>query len=199
MSNSREIKVLLIEDDPGDAFFLEQLLADSKNVEFAVKSRNTLKAALAALAEDEVDIILLDLALPDSVGLGSLKKIHDAAEDVPVIILTGLEDDKVSIDAVKQGAQDYLPKRELTSTLLVRAIRYALERHSLLLQLKEALANIKVLKGLVPICSKCKKIRNDKGYWEQVEVYIRERSDAEFSHGLCPECAVAIYGERHDE
>jgi hypothetical protein len=63
--------------------------------------------------------------------------------------------------------------------------------------LKESIANEKVLRGLLPICAACKRIRDDKGYWQQLEVYIREHSDAEFTHGVCPECHTELYGEEH--
>jgi hypothetical protein len=67
------------------------------------------------------------------------------------------------------------------------------ERERLILELKDALSKIRTLSGLLPICSACKKIRNDKGYWEQLEIYIRDRSDADFSHGICPECLKQLY------
>ena len=67
------------------------------------------------------------------------------------------------------------------------------ERERLVIELQNALSKIKTLKGLLPICSACKKIRNDKGYWEQIENFIHEHSDAEFSHGICPECAQKLY------
>lgn len=67
------------------------------------------------------------------------------------------------------------------------------EREELIIELQDALSNIKTLKGLLPICASCKKIRNDKGYWEQMEVYIRDHSEADFSHGICPECAEKLY------
>ncbi|SPF40090.1 hypothetical protein SBDP1_290019 [Syntrophobacter sp. SbD1] len=63
------------------------------------------------------------------------------------------------------------------------------EREELILELRKALANVKVLKGLLPICAWCKKIRDDKGYWQQIEAYISDRSEADFSHGICPSCA----------
>jgi len=72
--------------------------------------------------------------------------------------------------------------------------RAAEERERMIDQLKEALANVKTLRGLIPICASCKKIRDDKGYWRQVEVYVRDRSEAEFSHGVCPECMKKLYG-----
>jgi hypothetical protein len=71
------------------------------------------------------------------------------------------------------------------------------ERERLILELKEAFSKVKALSGLLPICASCKKIRNDKGYWEQVEVYIRDRSEAEFTHGFCPECAETLYPQHY--
>jgi PAS domain-containing protein len=67
------------------------------------------------------------------------------------------------------------------------------EREKLIAELREALDNIKTLRGLVPICANCKKIRDDKGYWQQVEVYVRDHSEATFTHGLCPECAKLLF------
>jgi PAS domain S-box-containing protein len=69
------------------------------------------------------------------------------------------------------------------------------EREELILELKEALSRIKTLNGLLPICASCKKIRNDRGYWEQIETYIRDHSEAQFSHGICPDCAKSLYPE----
>ena len=71
--------------------------------------------------------------------------------------------------------------------------RAAEERERMIDELKEALANVKTLRGLIPICASCKKIRDDKGYWSQVEVYVRDRSEAEFSHGICPDCMSRLY------
>ena len=68
-------------------------------------------------------------------------------------------------------------------------------REKLIAELQEALAQIKTLSGLLPICASCKKVRDDTGYWNQIESYIRDRSDAEFSHGICPECAKNLYPE----
>jgi hypothetical protein len=67
------------------------------------------------------------------------------------------------------------------------------EKEKLIGELKEALAKVKTLSGLLPICSSCKKIRDDKGYWNQIETYIRERSEADFTHGICPKCAKMLY------
>jgi hypothetical protein len=73
--------------------------------------------------------------------------------------------------------------------------RAAEERERMIVELKEALGNVKTLRGLIPICASCKKIRDDKGFWSQVEVYVRDRSEAEFSHGICPDCMKRLYGK----
>ena len=69
------------------------------------------------------------------------------------------------------------------------------EREKLIIELQEAISKIKILSGMLPICSSCKKIRDDKGYWNQIEEYIMERSEAEFSHSICPECMKKVYGD----
>ena len=80
---------------------------------------------------------------------------------------------------------------------ITKRIQAEKEREKLILKLQEALDNIKTLNGLLPICSNCKKIRDDKGYWNQIESYIRDHSEAEFSHGICPECAKKYYPDYH--
>jgi hypothetical protein len=76
--------------------------------------------------------------------------------------------------------------------------RAEMEREKVILQLQDALAKVKTLSGLLPICASCKKIRDDKGYWTQIEAYIRDRSEAEFSHGICPECVRKLYPDLAD-
>jgi len=82
---------------------------------------------------------------------------------------------------------------------ITKRIQAEKEREKLILNLQEALDNIKTLSGLLPICSNCKKIRDDKGYWNQIESYIRDHSEAEFSHGICPECAKKYYPDYIDD
>jgi len=73
------------------------------------------------------------------------------------------------------------------------------EREKLIRQLEESLAKVKLLRGFIPICASCKKIRDDRGYWQQVEEYIRDHSEAQFSHSICPSCAQKLYPELHDQ
>lgn len=311
------IKLLLIEDSPELTRMIRQMLAQEGNSTFAVESAADLSQGLLRLASGGIDLVLLDLLLPDCRGLDSLYRLRAQAADLPLVVLTALEDENMALTALREGAQDYLIKGEINRRLLVRAIRFALERkrgeetrsrlaaivessqdaiigmsleglivswnpgaqtifgHSfedvigrplaflalqdqpdaipeilqrvksgefikdfealrqhkegrpihvaisispiknsvgkiigasmiardvderkraeaerelLIRQLQTALAQVNTLNGLLPICASCKKIRDDKGYWTQVEVYVKERSLAEFSHGICPDC-----------
>ncbi len=190
----KEFGILLLEDSPGDAKLFETLLGTS-SAERRVVRAGTLQAGLALLAEREFNIVVLDLGLPDSRGLETFLQTRARAPETPIIILTGLDDEEGSRRAVQAGAQDYLIKGTFDGSTLTRAIRYAIERQLLLVRLEKSLKEIKVLKGLLPICASCKKIRDDQGYWQQMESYIRDHSEAEFSHGLCPACVEKMRDE----
>lgn len=142
-----EIRILLIEDNPGDARLIEEMLR-GRNVRLpraeegvtgrtngeAVTGTTLLKAdrlaeGLTLLEEQAIDVLLLDLGLPDSTGLETLKTTLDHTDDIPIVVLTGLDDETVGVQAVQQGAQSYLRKDELGGELLLRSIRHALERY----------------------------------------------------------------------
>jgi PAS domain S-box-containing protein len=130
-------RVLLIEDNPGDARLLQEYLEDPAGGPFVVRHFETLQDGLASLAQDGADLVLLDLSLPDSSGLESFRKLHEVAPQLPIIVLSGLNDENVAIEALHQGAQDYLVKGHVDTRLLVRAMRYAIERK----RAEEELAN----------------------------------------------------------
>ncbi|MFA6293919.1 MAG: response regulator, partial [Victivallales bacterium] len=138
------------------------------------------------LAAGKYDVILLDLTLHDSHGFETFSTMLKAAPDIPIVVMSGSDDETLSLHAVREGAQDYLVKGQADANLLSRAIRYAIER-------KEAQSKIKTLQGLLPICASCKKIRDDTGYWKKLENYITEHSEAVFSHGICPDCFEKHY------
>ena len=191
--------ILLVEDDDGDAFLIREMLANSGNG-FVVQRADRFETAVNMIASDGIDIVLLDLGLPDSQGIKTVKRLCEQFRDMPIVALTGLSDEHVALQAVKEGAQDYLVKGQINGGLLVREIRYAIERkkneqekNRLIRELQSALAEIKSLRGILPICSHCKRIRDDEGAWKQLEVYISDHTDAEFSHGICNDCLKKHY------
>ena len=197
---SEKLRVLVVEDNPADVDFIHEMLPQAGPLNFKIESVERLSKALTRLERKDVDLVLLDLGLPDSHGLTTFHKLRQAAPDVPVIVLTSTDDEELAVTAVQDGAQDYLVKGQISGKPLGRAVRHALERHkaaaaqSVLIQsLKKALADVKLLSGLLPICFNCKKIRDDKGYWSQVEGYIQKHSKAEFFHSMCPDCFKKLY------
>ena len=203
MNVRKKKKVLLVEDNPGDVRLIREMLKESGNTEFELAHVATLAEGIDSLHKSKFDAVLLDLLLTDSTGLETFQRLKDSVHDeAAVIVLTGLQDKELGVHAVRAGAQDYVPKSALNSELLVRSILHGIERQqgivereALVAGLKDALAKVRKLSGLLPICASCKKIRDDKGYWRQVEVYIKDHTDAEFTHGYCPECAAKLWKE----
>jgi DNA-binding response OmpR family regulator len=122
------IRVLLIEDNPGDARLVQLALAESRGVRFQVRALASLSAALTAIATDNFDVVLLDLSLPDCAARETLDRITAATSRIPIVVLTGLDDEDFSRGLVKFGAQDYLIKGQFDSRLLTRSLTYAIER-----------------------------------------------------------------------
>jgi Flp pilus assembly CpaE family ATPase len=122
------VQVLLIEDNPGDAQLVREMLSESLGVRFSVEWVQTLQAGRARLGLGEVDAVLLDLSLPDSQGLGGLTAVRSAAPNVPVVIMTGFANQDIAQQAVRLGAQDYLIKGEISGDALARILRYAILR-----------------------------------------------------------------------
>jgi CheY-like chemotaxis protein len=203
MTGRRKKKILLVEDNPGDARLIREMLKESGSTEFELTHVSTLAEGLDQVSHSKFDVVLLDLLLADSTGMDTFQRLKDIGhDDAAVIVLTGIQDKEMGVRAVRSGAQDYVPKNALNSELLVRSILHAIERQQAIVEkealvagLKEALTKVRKLSGLLPICASCKKIRDDKGYWRQVEVYIKDHTDAEFTHGYCPECAAKLWKE----
>ncbi len=125
------LDVLLIEDNPGDASLIKGHLSQMPSGAANVKVAEDLASGIANLGERDWDVILLDLQLPDSMGLSTLDAIMDAGADVPVVVLTGNQDESLAYSALGHGAQDYLIKGEYDLPTLARSIRYAVERFAL--------------------------------------------------------------------
>ncbi|HYD63607.1 MAG TPA: EAL domain-containing protein [Noviherbaspirillum sp.] len=141
--DDNRIKVLLIEDNPGDARLIDMMLAEARNMKFQLAWQDNLTAGLAHLKDHEVDILLLDLGLPESSGLQTLETALSHASKVPtLVVLSGLSDEDIALRAVQSGAQDYLVKGHVDSALLVRSIRYAMERSRTEEALRQAQADL---------------------------------------------------------
>src|SRR5512140_1391941 len=129
MAESRPIAILMVEDDPGDAHLISTLLVRDPRVRYHVEHRTRLSQGLEVLRAGGVDVVLLDFSLPDSSGLDSFRAVHERHPDVPVVVLTSLDDDFLAACAVEEGAQDYLVKSQVDTRLLSRALRYAIARN----------------------------------------------------------------------
>jgi diguanylate cyclase (GGDEF)-like protein len=145
--HDKNFKILLIEDNPGDVRLIQEILSEIKDAKFDFLIANRLSEGLELLTKDGIDVVLLDLSLPDSQGLETFTKVHEKTPDVAIIVLTGLDDSEIGIKAVQKGAQDYLVKGKVDGNLLFRSIRYAVERQRMLRELK-ALATTDELTGL---------------------------------------------------
>lgn len=152
---------------------------------------------------DAPRLVILDWMMPGMDGIDVVRRVRALKqEQQPYIIMLTAKGGKADIVAgLDAGANDYLVKPFDTCELLAR-----IEVGSRMIEMQEALSakinelsralcEIKTLRGILPICSSCKKIRDDQGYWNQVEVYVRNHTEASFSHGLCPECIRRLYPE----
>lgn len=193
MTPGERIKVFLIEDNDADAELINLFLSKPHGAFFFdIERAESLQSAMARLAGETFDIILTDLDLPGSGGIDTFDRVHAAFPHTPIIVLTGLDDEATALEAVQRGAQDYLVKDQISGRSLPRVIRYSLERQKLLTRLEKSLKEIKTLRGLLPMCAWCKNIRDDQGYWKNVAAYIEEHTEAEFTHGICPECLKKV-------
>ncbi|MBE8964814.1 hybrid sensor histidine kinase/response regulator [Nostocales cyanobacterium LEGE 12452] len=133
---SYSVKILLIEDNLASARLLQEFLTQAQSQEFILVHVMRLGEALQELSQCNYDVILLDLTLPDSQGLSSLPPLIDRAPSTPIVVLTNTNDEELAIEAVRQGAQDYLVKRQVNVDVLVRSLRYAIERKQVLESLR---------------------------------------------------------------
>ena len=199
--------VLLLEDDAVDAEWVKRTLAQDKRNRFELEWVTLLSACLDRLGKGGIDIMLMDMKVSDGYGLEIFEKVHGVAPHLPKVCLTGtVEDEQVALKCIERGAQDYHIKGQIDPRALMRSLQYAIEHKALgerlritneslkkkVKELEEAHSTIQQLHGLIPICTYCKKIRNDKNYWEQVDSYISKHSEAAFTHSYCPDCYTKI-------
>jgi signal transduction histidine kinase/DNA-binding response OmpR family regulator len=146
--SSGAIKVLLVEDNPGDARLLQEFLKEPPGSPFELVHVDRLSEALNSLRAEPFGVILLDLSLPDAQGLDTIGRLRGHAANVPIVVLTGLDDEEVAVAAVEQGAQDYLIKGQVDGHLLARSLRYAIQRHRAEESLKDRNRELLILRKI---------------------------------------------------
>jgi PleD family two-component response regulator len=214
--------VLLVDDQAIVGESVRRMLAPHRDIDYHYCS-NPLDA-IAAVDRIKPTVILQDLVMPGIDGLSLVRqyRARPATEHIPVVVLSTTEDPAVKSEAFATGASDYLVKvpdeielvarvrfhsraylNQIQRDEAYRALRESQRQLTIsntalaerVAQLEEALWKVKQLSGLLPICSYCKRIRTDHDYWQRVDHYIAEHSEAKFSHGICPECFKMVSAE----
>ena len=193
-----ETSILLVDDQPGNLKVLLDLL---KEQQFHVYIANSGERALSTLGNIDPDLILLDVMMPGMNGFETCERIKENERwaSIPVIFMTALDDVEEKLAGFGAGGVDYITKPFQRVEVLARINTHItlrkkdLEKEQLIIELKDALAQVKTLTGLLPVCAKCQKVRDDEGYWNRLETYVKKHTDAFVSHGLCPDCMEALY------
>lgn len=196
-----EITVLLIEDNLADSLLVKEYLSENQQDTFRVIEADSLNKALELIPHYDVDVILLDLQLPDSSGLNTVRQVITHVPETAVIILTGLQDEEVARQTVRYGAQDVINKKYLSPVNLSKSIQYSLERQQMLQEkddllhsLDQALKRIKQLEDLLPFCINCKKVLGKDDHWHSFTDYLKSVSLKNSQKMICPECRTDLEG-----
>ena len=189
MESNRQ--TILVVDDEGINI---GLLTEAFKEEYRVLAAKNGEMALKVAGSDKVDLILLDIIMPGIDGYEVCKRLKEDlnTKNIPIIFTTGVNEIEGCVKAFQAGAVDFIQK-PLNPVVVKARVVLHLKLQKTMQELKDALDEVKTLSGLLPICSYCKKIRDDKGYWNQIEEYISHNSDAEFSHSICRDCADIHY------
>jgi len=187
----KKFSVLIVDDERYDIKVLTEFLHDDYKIMAAKNGEQALKIVQGA---NPPDLILLDIMMPDIDGyeVCTRLKADKQTRDIPVIFVTAVSEVMDAARAFELGAVDYVTKPFNPLTIKAR-VKTHVQLYNTMQELKHTLLKVKTLSGLLPICAHCKKIRDDKGYWNQIESYIRDHSEAEFSHSICQDCAKKHY------
>ena len=194
LSKDESLQILTVDDDRITLKFVHFCL--KKNPHYHVSGAENGKLALEKIKASPPDILVTDWTMPEMTGPELIRNVRQLPgnEFVYVILLTSHSEPREIVEGLTAGADDYIVKPFDQQELLARvgtgarivSTQKALRRANE--ELKAALAHIKTLKGLLPICMDCKKVRNDSDYWQELDEYVKLATDTEFSHGLCPGC-----------
>ncbi|MCP9470800.1 MAG: response regulator [Nitrospira sp.] len=204
--------ILIVDDSADQQLLLRSVLTNAGHSDvLTAESAQTAFSMLSLNAEQDrspIDLILMDILMPNLSGIEACRLIkqRDHLRDIPIIMVTAKNDPDDLSEAFSAGAMDYISKpvnsvellARVTSALtLKREMDCRKEREAELRRsnedLQRALKEVKVLRGLIPICASCKNIRTDDGLWTRIEEYLSEHSEVQFSHGLCQPCIKKLY------
>ena len=209
--------ILIVDDTPANLRLLSDVLVErGYKVRLAPNGRLALMGAQAA----PPDLILLDIKMTGLSGYDVCARLKSESRthDIPIIFISAQDQTEDKIKAFTSGGVDYVTKpfqveevlARIATHMTIRNLQKELQGKNIQLedknsqlqeknaQLQDAFDNIKTLKGFIPICANCKKIRDDEGFWENVEVYVRDHTEAEFSHGICPDCSHKLYPDLYE-
>jgi CheY-like chemotaxis protein len=178
MTNSKDL-ILIVDDNPQNIQFLGGLLTEN-GYDLGVAQNGV--ETLEFVKDKTPDLILLDIMMPEMDGYETCERLKSDKRyrHIPVIFLTAKTETEDIVKGFHLGGVDYVTKPFITEELLARVQTHV---------------QMKTLKSLLPMCAKCKKIRDEEGLWNQLEAYIEKHTDSDFSHGMCGECAEELYGD----
>ncbi len=197
--------ILVVDDLPDNLRLLASMLTEHG---YKVRTAPSGDRALATIQKELPDLILLDIMMPVMNGYEVCRRLKrdSKTREIPILFISALDEVADKVKGFSLGGLDYITKpfyleevlaRVQTHLTLRKLQREFKDKNAHLQQtndkLQRALEEIKILRGILPICANCKKIRDDKGYWNQIESYIHKHSEAEFSHSICPDCAKKLY------
>jgi CheY-like chemotaxis protein len=193
-----EATILAVDNNPTNLQLLFDYLAE---LGFKTLVASDGEMAILQAERTQPDLILLDIMMPGIDGFETCRRLkaNRTTQKIPVIFMTAHSDTESKVKGFEAGAVDYIAKpfqqeevlARITTHITIRNQQKLIEAHNA--ELQEALAKVKLLSGLLPICAHCKKIRDDEGYWQQVEIYVKDHSEAEFRHGFCPDCIQELF------
>lgn len=198
---NQDIKILVVDDDDNIRFATARIV---RAAGYQVLEAGGGAQCMEYVERERPDLVLLDVVLPDADGAALCRqiKMDERLKGTFVVLISGKRvASEEQAEGMEGGADGYIARpisnRELLARVeaMVRILTAERERDRLILELREALEKVKTLSGLLPICAHCKNIRDDKGYWNQVEAYLTAHSELRFSHGICPDCAKKHYPE----
>ncbi len=206
MKDTSSVSILLVDDVPTNLMMLARIL---RSEEYTVETAASGAEALELMGLGDFALVLLDIQMPDMDGyeVANRMRADEKLKDIPIIFITAINRSEENIfEGYSAGAVDYLFK-PVNAFLLRCKVAIFCEMHRQRVQLRERyeeirrkneeltrqMQEIKTLRGLLPICAHCRKVRNDKGYWETIEHYVQTHSEAQFSHCLCTDCIQKLY------